>query len=351
MAGAMPQLNEAESKFFESRGQELAPGLSGGLPESAESSSEIEAGSGATPATEKGGKAPAAGIPEKESRQEKFVPLQALQQERAEKKQLREEVRQYREWQAQLAQRLQQMPINQGQPPVQVPDPQTKPLDYINHVLGNVQATTAELQQWRQQQEQTAQQRAAVQQVSDWASGQEQEFAKTQPEYHEAYRYAADARDRELQSLGYADPSARAAIVRQNTAEIINSAIQQGRNPAELVWEYAQARGFVARNERPAMGSSHATSGWAGAHTGLGAEQGAERSGGAGRHTRDGSVNGGRGTEEAQAKITAGLQAAGAKLNQGGATGEGGLSAKDLAGITDPDEFEKAWKKVFGKHR
>ena len=38
-------------------------------------------------------------------------------------------------------------------------------------------------------------------------------------------------------------------------------------------------------------------------------------------------------------------------LNQGGATGEGELSAKDLAGITDPDEFEKAWKKVFGKRR
>ena len=245
---------------------------------------------------------------EKENRQERFVPLQALQEERAEKKQLREELRQYREWQAQLAQRLQQMPIQrQGQQPL--PDPQTKPLDYINHVLGNVQATTAELQQWRQQQEQAAQQRAAVQQVTDWASAQEQEFAKSQPEYHEAYRYAADARDKELQALGYADPAARAAIVRQNTVEIINNAIQQGRNPAELVWEYAKGRGFTSKPKR----------------------------------------NGG--SEEAQAKIAAGLQAAGAKLNQGGATGEGELTAKDLSGITDPDEFEKAWKKVFGKRK
>ena len=234
------------------------------------------------------------------------MPLQALQQERAEKKQLRDELKAYREWQAQLAQRLQQMPTAQAP---QAPDPQTKPLEYINHVLGNMQATTSELQQWRQQQEQVAQQRAAMQQVSDWATIQEQEFAKTQPEYHDAYRYAADTRDKELQALGFADPTQRAAIVRQNTAEIINNAIQQGRNPAELVWEYAQARGFAPKGKR--AGSN----------------------------------------EEAQAKIAAGLQAAGAKLNQGGATGEGELSAKDLAGITDPEEFEKAWKRVFGKRK
>ena len=49
--------------------------------------------------------------------------------------------------------------------------------------------------------------------------------------------------------------------------------------------------------------------------------------------------------------MAAGFQAAGAKLNQGGATGEGELSAKDLAGITDPEEFEKAWKRVFGKRQ
>ncbi|HEV7164690.1 MAG TPA: hypothetical protein VGO35_04775 [Gammaproteobacteria bacterium] len=312
MAGTMPQLNEAESKFFESRGQDMAPALSEGLPESAEPSNEVETASEAAALTEKGGEALAASAPEKEGRQEKFVPLQALQQERAEKKQLREEIRQYREWQAQLAQRLQQFPHQPAQP---MPDPQTKPLEYINHVLGNVQATTAELQQWRQQQEQTAQQRAAAQQVSDWAAGQEQEFAKSQPEYHEAYRYAADARDKELQALGYADPGARAAIVRQNTAEIINNAIQQERNPAELVWEYAQARGFTSKGKRAST-----------------------------------TLNTG-GNEEAQAKITAGLQAAGAKLNQGGATGEGEVAAKDLASITDPDEFEKAWKRVFGKKR
>ncbi|HET7174478.1 MAG TPA: hypothetical protein VFK21_00570 [Gammaproteobacteria bacterium] len=299
---AMPQLNEAETKFFESRGQEMGPALSEGLPERPEATPETAADAAKEPVK---AEAPEPGV-ERTNKQEKFVPLQALQQERAEKKQLRDELRAYREWQAQLAQRLQPFPAQAAAP---LPDPQTKPLDYINHVLGNVQSTTAELQQWRQQQEQAAQQRAAVQQTAHWATAQEQEFAKSQPEYPEAYRYAAEARDRELQSLGYADPAQRAAIVRQNTTEIIHNALQQGRNPAELVWEYAQARGFAQKNKRAT------------------------------------------GSEEAQAKIAAGLQAAGAKLNQGGTAGDGEISAKDLAGITDPDEFEKAWKKVFGKRR
>jgi len=310
MSATMPRLNEAESKFFESGGQDVAAALSEGAPElerpveggTRPDTDWIPASAGVTNTED-------AKLKPERGPEGKFVPLQALQEERAEKKQLRDELRQYREWQAQLAQRLQQLPVAQ-QPAAQVPDPQTRPLDYINHVLGNMQATTAELQQWRQQQEQAAQQRAAVQQASDWAAAQEREFIKGQPEYPEAYRYAADARDKELQALGYSDPAARANIVRMNTAEIINNAIQQGKNPAELVWEYARARGFTPKAARAAAGNA-----------------------------------------EAQAKIAAGLQAGGAKLNQGGATGEGDLSAKDLAGITDPEEFEKAWKRVFGKRR
>ena len=320
---AIPQLNEAETKFFESRGQELGPALSEGRPGEAAaeegedaryaSGSARDPGWASQPTRPPHAAAPvSAGVMKKEEAGEKtekgregrFVPLQALQEERAEKKQLREELRQSREWQAQLAQRLQQMPA--AKPAPEAPDPQTRPLDYINHVLSAMQASTAELQQWRQQQEQTAQQRAAVQEYAAWAAAQEREFEKGEPEYPEAYRYAAELRDRELQALGYSDPAARANILRLNTAEIVNNAMQQGRNPAELVWEYARSRGFTPKSA---------------------------------------------GRAEAQAKIAAGLQAGGAKLNQGGSSGDPELSAKDLAGISDPEEFEKAWKKVFGRKR
>jgi hypothetical protein len=296
---AIPQLNDAEVKYFESSGEDVAPTL---LEDAPRNDGEGEEPSPLSEASDDTGPAREAKT-ERDGREGRFVPLQALQEERAEKKQLREELRQYREWQAQLTQRLQQMPQGQQVP---VPDPRTQPLDYINHVLGSVQNSTAELQQWRQQQELATQQRATVQQYADWARGQEAEFSKAQPEYRDAYRFAAESRDKELQALGYSDPVARANIVRMNTAEIINNAAAQGRNPAELVWEYARARGFAPKGAR----------------------------------------NG-----EAQAKIAAGLQTAGGKLNRGGETGEAGMNAKDLAGITDPEEFEKAWKRVFGKRR
>lgn len=298
---AMPQLNDAEARYFESGGEEVAPALH-------EAARGDEPGADpSADAAETGGRDEAA-MPEprmeREGRDNRFVPLQALQEERAEKKQLREELRQFREWQAQLTQRLQQIPTRQADSPV--PDPKTQPLDYINHVLGSVQNSTAELQQWRQQQELATQQRSAIQHYAEWARGQEAEFSKSQPEYRDAYRFAAESRDKELQALGYTDAGVRAEIVRMNTAEIIHNAAAQGRNPAELVWEYARARGFAPKGAR---------------------------------------------SGEAQAKIAAGLQAAGGKLNRGGDTGEGEVSAKDLAGISDPEEFERAWKRVFGRKR
>jgi len=292
-------LNEAESKFFESGGQDLAASISGDKPEE-KTAKDGAAETDWTPVS--------TGVTKQEKERDgRFVPLQALQEGRAEKKQLREELKAYREWQAQLAQRLRQIPAAQ---PTQAPDPQTRPLEYINHVLSNMQASTAELQQWRKQQEQMIQQWAAAQQSADWAAAQEREFAREQPEYPADYRYAAEARDQELQALGFSDPGVRASILRNNTAEIIQNVIQQGRNPAELVWEYARSRAFAPKTARAAAGNA-----------------------------------------EAQAKIAAGLQAGGAKLNQGGAAGEGELSAKDPAGISDPEEFEKAWKRVFGKKR
>src|SRR5215469_7674963 len=138
------QLNEAETRFFESGGQEVAPSLT-----QDESPAPVGGDESATPEPGVAAIADPVVAPEKESREGRFVPLQALQEERAEKKQLREELRQYREWQAQLTQRLQQMPPQKETRPV--PDPQTQPLEYINHVLGDMQASTTELQQWRQQ--------------------------------------------------------------------------------------------------------------------------------------------------------------------------------------------------------
>ncbi len=105
--------------------------------------------------------------------------------------------------------------------------------------------------------------------------------------------------------MGYRDPQMRQAIISSDTQAIVNNAIQLGVNPAKLVWDFAASKGF---NAKPAnSGDPHAA-----------------------------------------AKIAAGLQQA-PKLDKGGQTPDGEVTAKDLANINDPAEFEKQWKKVFGK--
>lgn len=71
---AMPQLNEAETKFFESGGQELAPVLSEGKPEE-EAAREGAAETDWTPTSAGVTKKEEAGEKTEKGREGKFVPL------------------------------------------------------------------------------------------------------------------------------------------------------------------------------------------------------------------------------------------------------------------------------------
>jgi hypothetical protein len=92
MPDAMQQLNEAESRFFESAGQDVAPSLIEDPVGTRETSAD-EGGDGASAPALAEKEAVKVEGPEKDIREAKFVPLEALQEERAEKKQLREELK------------------------------------------------------------------------------------------------------------------------------------------------------------------------------------------------------------------------------------------------------------------
>ncbi|HEY4128690.1 MAG TPA: hypothetical protein VGN70_11625 [Gammaproteobacteria bacterium] len=93
-----------------------------------------------------------------------------------------------------------------------------------------------------------------------------------------------------------------------NTAEIINNAMQQGRNPAELVQEYARATGFISEDGRRGDNA------------------------------------------EAKAKIAAGSQGRWKTEPSGSERGTGDESQRSLRDRRS-EEFEKGWKKVFGRKR
>lgn len=70
-----------------------------------------------------------------------------------------------------------------------------------------------------------------------------QDFSLIRPDYMEAYRHALHDRVTELMDLGY--PMADAVqITNQNEREIVEMALAQGRNPAEVIYAHAARRGY-----------------------------------------------------------------------------------------------------------
>lgn len=96
-----------------------------------------------------------------------------------------------------------------------------------------------EVQQLRGNQDQQTQ----LQQLSAHVAAQADQFLQKQPDYLDALGYARQARAAELRALGHPEQNIP-SLVAQDELGISLQAIQQGRNPAELVYAYAGIRGY-----------------------------------------------------------------------------------------------------------
>lgn len=74
-------------------------------------------------------------------------------------------------------------------------------------------------------------------------------YSAERPDFLDAYQHARQARVEELTALGYAQDEA-VAITFDNELEVINSAFSAGRNPAQVIYDFAIRRGY-----RPTGGS------------------------------------------------------------------------------------------------
>jgi hypothetical protein len=68
-------------------------------------------------------------------------------------------------------------------------------------------------------------------------------YAAERPDFMDAYQHAREARVSELSALGYTAEEAT-AITFDNELELIRNAYAAGRNPAELIYQYAAHRGY-----------------------------------------------------------------------------------------------------------
>jgi FMN phosphatase YigB (HAD superfamily) len=140
----------------------------------------------------------------------------------------------------------------QPQPQGGIPDPNQDP---VGHIVGRLQQAETYIgqletrrQQEANQQQQTVAQLQQLQQIHGVigrAQELEREFEASTPDYADAVKTLTDARKRELEIAGITDPLQRDAMVKNEGFGVALNALQQGANPAQRIYQLAQARGHV----------------------------------------------------------------------------------------------------------
>lgn len=187
--------------------------------------------------------AEAGGVEAGEERRQKFVPHEALHEERLRRQAVESENRRLAEERARFDERLRIiLDMNGPQPPAPRPDAKSDPLGTIEHLDQRLAAIEAgSLQQAEQ-----AAEAARLNQLAEVAKAEAWEFARKTPDYGDAYNHFIAARDAELALFGY-PPAVRANLITQEELQIAAQAFQSGRSPAATVYALARSRGFKGK--------------------------------------------------------------------------------------------------------
>lgn len=175
-----------------------------------------------------------------EAKPEKQVPLAALHQARMELKELKEKNAQmekmFQEWQKQK---------QEAEAP-QIPTLETDPL---GHVLTKQQQLEQHLYQLKQEQAAFEQRQAEAAREAQFVRGVqalEAEFAKDHKDYHEATDFLKSQIASDLEMQGATPQEINTAIAEQMRVLVVQAA-NVGINPAQLVYNIAQAKGFAPK--------------------------------------------------------------------------------------------------------
>jgi hypothetical protein len=198
--------------------------------------------------------------------QQKMVPHAALHQSREETKEAKARAAAAEERANRLEQRtnliLERM-MQQGQPTGQPTAPKEEPLpevdkDPVGFIVGSIKKLSEEINGLKtvdQNRQQQGQQATVAQQVSARAAAMENQFVAQAPDYWDASSFLRQTRHQEYEAMGYTDPVQREQIIANEAFQIAAMALQQGRNPAEVVYQLAGRRGYQKKGAPAANGN------------------------------------------------------------------------------------------------
>lgn len=98
-------------------------------------------------------------------------------------------------------------------------------------------------QQNEVQQMQTA--RDTFQRVTQAYHADARQFMQKEPSFEAAYKHLVAGRHAELQSMGMTDDAQRNAYIAQEETQLVVQAMQSGKSPSQVIYEFAKARGFA----------------------------------------------------------------------------------------------------------
>ncbi|MDE3117312.1 MAG: hypothetical protein KGL26_17075 [Pseudomonadota bacterium] len=187
-------------------------------------------------------------------RRPQMVPHAALHEERERRKSVEAQLAEERKARQALDERTNLLLQRMGSPAPAAPQSGAPAIpdvekDPVGHILGQIQQRDQVLQavvQQLTQRQQVDQQAIAIQQVKDAATSAEREFRAQTQDYDAAVAYLIDSRSKEMELAGY-DPVQRQTILAQEALNVAHRAIQQNRNPAQMIYDLAKLRGYQAK--------------------------------------------------------------------------------------------------------
>jgi len=215
-------LTEDEARYFETEGVEEAA--------DADAAPEPEAGAEAAEAA-----------PEPEPSPEKppagHVPLSALHEERERRKELQARLEA-------LEQKLAR-PAEPEADPDPEPDKGEDLAGWLEWRARQVEGRAEKLEQAQAEAQQAAQRNEAMAHVRQTVAQREQAFRTEHPDYDAAYDFARETERRRLAEVeGVTDAAQQDAIIARAEQQLVMTALQQGRNPAEIVYNFAKFHGY-----------------------------------------------------------------------------------------------------------
>jgi antitoxin (DNA-binding transcriptional repressor) of toxin-antitoxin stability system len=177
----------------------------------------------------------------------RFVPHQALHAERERRKATETELGTYREKMARADERLAVLNELMSKPEAQSPTVAEQPIDPEQDPIGALKqsyAKIAALEKQLTESTKTVEERESARAMVSAYQNDAARFVQEKPEFKDAYVHLMTGRHRELEAMGMTDVAERNRFIANEERQLVASAFQSRRSPAQMLYSLAVARGF-----------------------------------------------------------------------------------------------------------